>query len=162
MRVLGSEKGKDGVPAPLANEARNATSGDIPDSGQYLAETTPVSKTPHPVAIEAAPASKDGADKKPTASALQSPSSHESFASPGLIRDAGTTVVASEATVPQPHPASPEMREPSKSQQLPDFAPAATNPATPPHITTEPGGDMQMRFGIRTAAFGAVEIYTSV
>jgi hypothetical protein len=135
----------------------------VPAAEESLGENSPASKMPRSGLGEAQPEeSKESQGKKASVSNPQSTSSHESFATAGLVRDPGTTAVVPASPSPS-HALSSETREVPKTQQMLDSAPAAANTPPAARITTDAAsGEMQMHVGIRTAAFGAVEIYTSV
>jgi hypothetical protein len=159
----GQDKTKKGAPAPIANETRSTASSVAQAPEQLLAETPAAGKTTRPVTAEAVPESKDSPDKKASVSSPQSTlAPHEIFAPVALARETGTTVVvpAEAGSAPRTHAPPSETREVPKTPPMVDATPAGAPPAA--RVTTEPGGEMQMRVGIRTTAFGAVEIYTSV
>jgi len=161
----GQDKTKAGSPTLMANKAPSAASGAAQSPEQLLAESATANKTSRPTAVEATLESKDDPDKKASASSPQYPlPSHEIFAPVALSRQAGTTVVvpADAASAAPAHAPTSETRELPQTQQRLDSAPAGANTPPAARISTEPGGDLQMHVGIRTTAFGAVEIYTSV
>lgn len=151
--------------APLSAMAWESYSA--PDAAAQAAELDPsdgpsVSKTTVPTTI-AASESKDGTGKKSPPSHAPLPQ-HEASAPATLTKDAVTTVMVPSDTVsPLPaHPRSSETREAPTPPQLPEASASGPESSSTARVTTEPGGEMQMYVGIKTAAFGAVEIYTSV
>jgi len=149
---------------PIANEIRAAASHAAQAHGQLFPESPSGNKTLGPVRIEAAVESKDAPERKaPAPSSQGPPSSHDAQVS--LIRDDGVAAVVPReaASVAPPHASSSsETREAPKTPTPPDPTPAAGSALAAARIATDVGGDVQMHVGIRTAAFGAVEIYTSV
>ncbi len=145
----GHDKTQYGSPVTRTNEDYSAAVAGIQNAEPVPSES-PLANV----------GSKDGGEKKPSALSSQPvPATADTLASP-LLRDAGTTVVVSPGTPSAPSPSS-ETSEAPKYQQFADVSPPLSN-LLPAHINTAPDGEMQMHVGIRTAAFGAVEIYTSV
>jgi hypothetical protein len=92
-------------------------------------------------------------------------SSRDPLAPIGVANDTGAPVVAPSNDTSAPaamhhEPAAP--RDVPPSHQMLDSAPVAPSVSPVPHTTSELASEIQMRVGIRTSAFGAVEIYTSV
>jgi antitoxin component of MazEF toxin-antitoxin module len=158
----GQNKTQAGSPTLKASKATSPGNGVAQVPEQVLADSGTGDQTPRPTAIEATLASKDDPEKKAADSSPQS--SKPTFAPVVLTQEAGTTVVVSAdaASTPPPHAPTSEKREVPQTQQMLDSAPAGTDAPPAARISTEPGGAMQMHVGIRTTAFGAVEIYTSV
>jgi len=157
----GQDRTKPGSPTLLVNKAPSAASGAAQVPEHLLAESGTADKMPRPAAIEATLESKDDLEKKASDSSSQS--IPPTFAPAALTQEAGTTVLvptAAAAAPPSHAPSSETQAVPT--QQMLDSAPAGANAPPAARITTEPGGAMQMHVGIRTTAFGAVEIYTSV
>lgn len=97
-------------------------------------------------------------------SSAGAPTSFQETASPATTTKEAP-VVPAPANSPAPAASAASTKAthelPVSHQMLDSVAtPVAANPN--PHITTQPAGDAEMRVGIRTAAFGALEIYTSV
>ncbi|MBI1741106.1 MAG: hypothetical protein HY233_09380 [Acidobacteriales bacterium] len=156
----------EGSLPPIADESASGVSGAAEAPLRHFAETGTAEKTQRTAAAsQATPESREGPGKKSSASILpDAVSSREVSAQAGFTREAGTTVVvpAEGASAPPVHEKVSEARAVPKTQQMLDAAPVVAT--TPPgaRISAEPGGEVQMRVGIRTTAFGAVEIYTSV
>ena len=165
QRIKVSEAGQDntkaGLPTLHEHNARSAASSAAQVPEQLLAESGTADKTPRPTAIETTLGSKDDLEKKAADSSPQF--TLPTFAPAALTQEAATTAVipAGAASAPPAHAPSSETRAVSTQQML-DSAPARANTPPAAHFPMEPGGEMQMRVGIRTTAFGAVEIYTHV
>jgi hypothetical protein len=158
------DKTKAGSSTLMANRTPSAASGEAQVPERLLAESGTANKMARTTAVEATLESKDDPEKKTSDSSPQSLSPHETFAPVAFTREAGTTVVVpADAALPPPtHPPTSETREIPQTQQMLDSTPAGASTLPGARFSTEPGGAVQMHVGIRTTAFGAVEIYTSV
>jgi hypothetical protein len=128
---------------------------------QIAVESVTGEKSPHPIAVEATQSSKDDAEKKVSDSASQTTPAN--FATPTGGRDHETNTVTSVETTSGPpmHAPSSEARDVPTLRHVLDQTPAP-NPVPATRLPADLAGDTQMHVGIRTTAFGAVEIYTSV
>jgi hypothetical protein len=148
----------------LTDEIRSAKAAGDPTPPQVT--DTPVgSNQSHTTMVDtgqSAGQSKDDAAKKSSASTLPT-ATFANDVQPFSAPAAATTVaVPREGTAPLPLSNPSDACDPSPAAPLQQpLQPAASSPDNA-RITTDAAGEMQMRVGIRTTAFGAVEIYTSV
>jgi hypothetical protein len=139
-------------------QVTDAASGGNPPS----TPTSDAAQTSVQSAGQSATQSKNELAKKSSTSTLQAASSSND-AQPTAIPAAGPTVaVPSEPTAAGPPPLkASDTRDTTNAGPLTQSPQQANSPDNA-RITTDAAGEMQMRVGIRTTAFGAVEIYTSV
>jgi hypothetical protein len=153
------------APAPTAASIA-ATAGDAPSNGK-----PGVSAQPTPAAASQTTAAGEESDKK--SSAAVQPNTTASHATP--VHDVSTTLASgkdSSATMTAPAPpasaappqggpnAAPEL--PKTHQMLDSAPPAPPPPPIAPDLAAAAQMSAQMHLGIRTEAFGAVEIHTVV
>ena len=158
------DKSKAIASTPGGNDIRSAARRAAQAQVQLVPESPAINKVLHPAAPEATPGSKDNGEKKAAVSSSPDTApAHETPTQAPLMRDGAAAVVPHQAAPAAPmHAMSPETHEAPPAPQLPDATPSTGNTQPGLRVTTDAGGDLQMHVGIRTAAFGAVEIYTSV
>lgn len=157
------DKAKSSASAAIATDIRSAASSAVQAHGQLFADSLIDNKASRAVSIDPVVTSKAVAEKKASVPSPQAATaSHE--APPALISESGTTVVVPRAAASDapPRTTSAEVREAPRAPHLPESAPPAASTAASARIVADAAGEMQMRVGIRTTAFGAVEIYTSI
>ncbi len=164
------DKVKPGPPAPGLDDIRSAASRAAQVHGplfveNMFAENRAAIAVPHAPAGAATVNLKDVPEKKPSGQvAPGTPLAHDT--QDVSVRNDGSPLVVPREPPPPAQPASSGARSETRAAPPalppPDSAPAAENRLPLAHVIADAGADQQMRVGIRTAAFGAVEIYTSV
>jgi hypothetical protein len=92
------------------------------------------------------------------------PAAPETLAPAPAVRESGAAVVVPREAAPivPADPATPDAPEARSTPQLPEPIRAADGALPSVRFATDSNGEVQMHVGMRTTAFGAVEIYTSV
>jgi len=148
---------KPGVPAqPATAAASQTTAADKKSSAAGQPNAAPLPAT----ASSAAPSSATPSSISPSSAT----SSHDVPAGLAAGRDPSATLTAAAppTSAPPTQAASAAAPELLQTHQMLDSAPPAATAPAPAPIATDPAAPAQMHVGIRTDAFGAVEIHTVV
>ena len=141
---VSSQSPASAADAPAGTESKTVKTADASDSPVQLTSDAKKSASPRPKDEDASPRE----------------------APPAQIDRATETLTAPlQPTPAPPHAPAPEPQPLPKTQQMLDTTPRMPlAPAAPPlaRVMTDPAGDVQMHLGIRTSAFGAVEIQTTL
>jgi hypothetical protein len=158
------DKLKSSGPTQLAGVIPSAAGPAMEGRSQSSAVRQAANQRLRSVAIDAALDPNEVADKKTPAANPQAASLSTQTQSAPLAQDGSTLVPGpgEPALVASSHTPAAESREVPRSPLLPEPGAPALNTASVAHMVTDAASEMQMRVGIRTTAFGAVEIYTSV
>ena len=158
-------------PSRLAEKLKAAMTSAMKETGaasgppmrvQGEAQAQLQSTMPRPATKADAPAEGKVAGEKKTSALSTREASVGADAAPAPSADTGTQIAVPHESVPaSPQPTRPvDAHSTALPASLPEMPAAPKGPGI--QVASDGAGDMQMHVGIRTTAFGAVEIYTSV